>query len=304
MASRWRRVDGVLAVDKPAGPSSTTVLQHLRRLYQAEKAGHGGTLDPAASGLLVVLFGEAAKFSQWQLGGGKTYTGVIRLGVTTTTDDAQGEVLHRQAASVDGIDLAALAARFTGTLRQRPPAFSALKREGRPLYEYARAGETVEIAEREVRISRLKLTPGGQERLAFEVDCGGGTYIRSLARDIGEALGCGAHLESLRRTRAGGVGVDEAVQVAQVEATDDAGRASLLLPPDRLLAGLPALVLAEEEALALSAGRRVPAPGGATLGISRTYGPGARFLGVAEVTDTGLLVARRLMAAPASGTPR
>jgi tRNA pseudouridine55 synthase len=304
MASRWRRVDGVLAVDKPAGPSSTTVLQHLRRLYQAEKAGHGGTLDPAASGLLAVLFGEAAKFSQWQLGGAKSYEGSIRLGITTTTDDAQGGELSRREVSLDGIDLAALATRFTGTLRQRPPAFSALKRDGRPLYAYARAGEVVDMEEREVRIERLRLHAEPPDRLGFEVDCGGGTYIRSLARDIGQALGCGAHLESLRRTRAAGIGVEEAVPLAQVEAADAAGRAVLLLPPDRLLACLPALDLPPDEAAALCAGRRVSAPAGAALGVSRTYAPGGRFLGVAEVTPDGLLVARRLMASPASATAR
>lgn len=304
MASRWRRVDGVLAVDKPAGPSSTTVLQHLRRLYQAEKAGHGGTLDPAASGLLVVLFGEAAKFSQWQLGGGKTYTGVIRLGTTTTTDDAQGEVMNRAAVSLEGVDLMALAARFTGSLRQRPPAFSALKRDGRPLYAYARAGQAVEIDEREVTIDRLQLNADGTSALAFEVDCGGGTYIRSLARDIGEALGCGAHLESLRRTRSAGIAVNDAVPVATVEAADEAARASLLLPPDRLLSALPPLQLPADLAADLSAGRRVLAPGGARLGISRTYGPDERFLGVAEVTVDGFLVARRLMASTGSATAR
>ena len=291
-------MDGVLVVDKPAGPSSTTVLQHLRRLYAAEKAGHGGTLDPAASGLLVVLFGEAAKFSQWQLGGRKTYTGIVRLGFTTTTDDGEGEPLLHRPVSLDGVDLQALAARFTGTLSQRPPAYSALKRDGRPLYEYARAGVEVAIQMREVQVYRLSLWPEGVERLAFEVDCGGGTYVRSLARDIGEALGCGAHLESLRRTRAGGLWVGDAAPLAALEAADEAGRAALLRPPDCLLEGLPAVELGDAQAVALSGGRRVPVPDDSTLGTSRVYGPGGRFLGVADVTPERLLVARRLMAAP------
>lgn len=301
MSSRWQSVDGVLAVDKPPGPSSTTVLQHVRRLYAARKAGHGGTLDPAASGLLVVLFGEASKFSQWQLGGDKTYTGTIRLGVTTTTDDAEGEVLESRTVCLDGTDLGALARRFTGLLRQRPPAFSALKRDGRPLYAYARAGQAVAVEEREVRISRLILVQREPACLGFEVDCGGGTYIRSLARDLGAVLGCGAHLESLRRTGAGGLDVASAARLEDLEAADTAWRLKRLLPPDALLSGIPRLDLSPSACDALSVGRRIPVPYGCGPGISRAYDLEGRFLGVVEAGPEGVLAPRRMMSGHDSG---
>lgn len=304
MKADWRRVDGVLLVDKPSGPSSTSVLQHVRRLYRAQKAGHGGTLDPAASGLLVLLFGEATKFSQWQLGGDKTYAGTIRLGATTSTDDAAGEVLERRPVSIDGVDLSALASRFTGTLRQKPPAFSALKREGRPLYAYAREGLAVEVSEREVVIDRLTLSRQDADSLLFEVDCGGGTYIRSLARDLGEFLGCGAHLETLRRTRAGGLDVAMAASLESLEAATPEGRAGFLLTPDALLRGLPRVDLAQASVQALTAGRELPSPPAATVGFSRVYDPDGRFLGVAETTVSGRLLARRLMAVQAAVTAR
>jgi tRNA pseudouridine55 synthase len=296
MRPSWRCVDGVLALDKPVGPSSTSVLQHVRRLYRAQKAGHGGTLDPAASGLLVLLFGEATKFSQWQLGGAKTYTGTIRLGVTTSTDDAEGEVLQRCPVTLEAVDLSALANRFTGTLLQRPPMFSALKREGRPLYAYARKGLAVDIASREVVIERLALSRLGSEQLLFAVDCGSGTYIRSLARDIGEALGCGAHLESLRRTHAGGLDVAKAVSVEALEAATAEERDGLLLPPDALLWELPRVDLQAAAAKALTAGQPVFQETKEQIGFSRVYGPDGDFLGVAEATPSGRLLARRLMA--------
>jgi tRNA pseudouridine55 synthase len=297
MKAPWRCVNGVLALDKPVGPSSTSVLQHVRRLYRAQKAGHGGTLDPAASGLLVLLFGEATKFSQWQLGGAKTYTGTIRLGVTTSTDDAEGEVLQRCPVASESVDLSALASRFTGTLLQRPPVFSALKREGRPLYAYARKGLALDIAPREVVIERLVLSRLGAEQLLFAVDCGSGTYIRSLARDIGEVLGCGAHLESLRRTHAGGLDLAKAVSVEALEAATADQRDGLLLPPDTLLWGLPRVDLPAAAAKALSAGQSVVQETKEQIGVSRVYGPDGDFLGVAEATPSGRLLARRLVAA-------
>lgn len=300
----WTRVDGVLPVDKPAGPSSTSVLQHVRRLYAARKAGHGGTLDPAASGLLVVLFGEATKFSQWQLGGRKTYAGTIRLGVTTSTDDEEGEVLQRRPVSIEGVDLAALASRFTGMLRQKPPMFSALKREGKPLYSYAREGRTVEALEREVVIDRLSLARLDKETLRFEVDCGGGTYIRSLARDLGDYLDCGAHLATLRRSRAGSLDIAAAVSLESLETDDDEKRATRLLAPDVLLRGLPRVELMGDVARALVSGREVSSPPDAEVGFSRVYDPEGAFLGVAETTTSGRLLARRLMAVPAVGSTR
>lgn len=291
-----RRVDGLLLVDKPVGPTSNAVLQRVKRLYNAAKAGHGGTLDPMASGLLAIVFGEAAKFSSALLAGDKTYTGVIQLGVTTTTGDAEGAVTERHTVDAGAIDVAGLCRRFTGEITQTPPNYSAIKVDGRPLYAYAREGAAVTARPRQVRIEELQLAVEPPDRLRFAVTCGGGTYIRSLAEDIGRSIGCGAHLAELRRVASGPLTEQMTVRYDTLETLTDEQRLAALLPPDTLLYGLPRLELDDSTVADLVHGRRTGAPIGHSIGKSKIYERSGQFLGVAEVTADGRLVPVRLMA--------
>lgn len=295
-----RRVDGLLLIDKPVGPTSNAVLQRVKRLYNAAKAGHGGTLDPMASGLLAIVFGEAAKFSSSLLAGDKTYTGVIQLGVTTSTGDAEGEVVERKMVNPHAIDLERLQRDYSGVITQTPPNCSAIKVDGRPLYAYAREGAAVTAQPRQVRIEKLVLTLEPPDRLRFAVTCGGGTYIRSLAEDIGRTVGCGAHLTELRRVASGPLTLQSAVEYGALEALSDRQRMEKLLPPDAMLYGLPRLELDAATAANLVHGRRAEAPAGQPAGKSKVYERSGQFLGVAEVTADGRLVPVRLMATGAA----
>jgi len=290
-----RRVDGLLLVDKPVGPSSNAVLQRVKRLFRAAKAGHTGTLDPMASGLLIVCFGEATKFSAGLLEGEKSYSGVIQLGVMTTTGDAEGEVIERKPVLAGTIDPVGLAHRFSGEITQIPPSYSALKLNGRPLYAYAREGTVIPAKPRQVMIHALELEAVGVDRLRFLVRCGGGTYIRSLAEDIGRTIGCGAHLATLRRVASGRFEVSTAVSFEALESMSDAERLARLRSPDAALQALPSLTLDAVAVAALVQGRHPDVPAGATVGKSRIYDSAGRFLGVAEVTAEEHLVPVRLM---------
>ncbi|HEX6945073.1 MAG TPA: tRNA pseudouridine(55) synthase TruB [Casimicrobiaceae bacterium] len=276
-----RPVDGVLLLDKPVGISSNTALQHARRLYRAEKAGHTGTLDPLASGLLPLCFGEATKFAQYLLDARKRYTATIRFGATTTTGDSEGEVRQVRPVTFGPEALAAALARFTGPLMQVPPAYSALKFEGRPHYEYARAGQEVPRAPRAVEIHALRLVSWTSPDAVVDVECSKGTYVRVLAEDLGEALGCGAHLAGLRRTATGGFALDDAVTFAQLEAVDEAARDARLLPAAVLVGALPRAEVAPADAARFRQGQPAPSPGAAD-GPCALFA-GADFLGVAEV---------------------
>ncbi|MBU3694858.1 MAG: tRNA pseudouridine(55) synthase TruB, partial [Rhodocyclaceae bacterium] len=221
--SRWRAVDGLLLLDKPSGITSNAALQRARRVLQAEKAGHTGTLDPLASGLLPLCFGQATKFARFLLDADKRYTATVAFGLTTTTGDSDGEPLERRPVAVDEPTLRTVLARFTGAIEQVPPMYSALKRDGRPLYDYARAGIEVERAARPVTLHAIDLLAFDGAQAVLDVSCSKGTYIRVLAEDIGAALGCGAHLAGLRRTATSGWRADEAVALAEFEAlTPDA----------------------------------------------------------------------------------
>jgi tRNA pseudouridine55 synthase len=293
-------IDGVLALDKPRGLSSNLALQQARRLLQARKAGHTGTLDPLASGLLPLTFGEATKFSADLLDADKEYEATLELGVTTTTGDAEGEVLERRAVDAGAGRFEELLRRFTGEQRQVPPMHSALKREGRPLYELARRGVEVERASRTVCIHRLRLLEWDARRPRIEVACSKGTYVRVLAQDLGAALGCGAHLHALRRTRVGPLRLDQAVDAAQLEAMALPARRGLLLPVDHLLAGLPRVTLAQDAALRFGHGQAVAlstagAPPAAPGARMRVYDAAGRLMGVARCRD-GRLEAERLVA--------
>ena len=234
-----RPVHGVLLLDKPLGLSSNNALQKAKWLLQAEKAGHTGTLDPLATGVLPLCFGAATKFSQLQLDADKTYEAVARLGAKTSTGDAEGEVIATRPVRVTPADLEAIAPRFTGAILQTPPMYSALKKDGRALYEYARAGLEVERAARDVTIFTLNmaLSHVGIEEFTIKivVKCSKGTYIRTLAEDIGEALGCGAHLIALRRIETGGFHAAQCVTLAALEAMTVRQRLACLQPVDALL---------------------------------------------------------------------
>ena len=243
-----RAVHGVLLLDKPLGLSSNDALQKAKWLLRAEKAGHTGTLDPLATGLLPLCFGAATKFSQVSLEADKTYEATLKLGQTTTTGDMEGEVLETRPVEVDAAKIAAACQAFTGEIEQIPPMHSALKHEGKALYEYARQGIEIERQARRVTIHAIQILGGEGNELTISVRCSKGTYIRTLAEDIGRMLGCGAHLSALRRTASGPVRVEDAVTLDALAAMNEVEREALLHPPDSLLADWPAVQLAGEEA--------------------------------------------------------
>jgi len=293
-----RAVHGVLLLDKPLGLSSNDALQKAKRLYRAEKAGHTGTLDPLATGLLPLCFGAATKFSQVSLDADKTYRATLQLGSTTTTADAEGEVLLEREVNVTRAQLQAVIERFTGPIRQVPPMHSALKHEGRALYDYARAGIEIEREARAVTIHRIAIvdddTAGTDGRWTLDVRCSKGTYIRTLAEDIGEALGCGAHLAALRRTETGGLALDQALTLEQLAEMDEAQREAALLDADALLADWPVVRLGDEDAGRFLSGlrRRLPLADAEQV---RVYGPDPRaFLGSGRV-NAGELISTRLL---------
>lgn len=255
-----RPVHGVLLLDKPLGFSSNQALQKAKWLLRAEKAGHTGTLDPLATGVLPLCFGAATKFSQMHLDADKAYETTVRLGVKTSTADAEGEVLSERPVAVSQTQLDAVLSRFTGPIQQVPPMHSALKKDGKALYEYARAGLEVERAPRDVTIYGLDLlealTDSAQAAIKLRVACSKGTYIRTLGEDIGEALGCGGHLTALRRVRTGGFGPEQCISLDALEAMDEAQRMACLLPVDVLLQGYAHVTLDSENAARFLSGMR------------------------------------------------
>jgi tRNA pseudouridine55 synthase len=292
-----RDIDGVLLLDKPSGISSNAALQGARRLLAARRGGHTGTLDPMATGLLVLCLGEATKFSGALLDADKAYAARVRLGVRTSTGDAEGEVLETREVRVDPAGLEAALERFRGTIEQVPPMHSAIKHRGRPLYAYARKGESVERAARPVVIRQLVLERAQDGELELRVVCSKGTYIRVLAEDLGEALGCGAHLSALRRTGVGPFGLDGSVTLDALAQVPEPARASLLLPVEALLGSWPRVALAGEAETRFRQGQRVPA---ATREPRvAVFGADGNFLGIGEIDPEGMLRAKRQMAVPA-----
>jgi len=287
-------IDGVLLLDKPVGITSNAALQKAKWLLNAKKAGHTGTLDPFADGLLPLCFGEATKFSAYLLEADKHYRAVLQLGVTTTTGDPEGEILATREVHASRAEIEALLPRFTGEIEQIPPMHSALKHQGRPLYEYARAGIEIDRPPRKVTIRALELIECDPPRVVLDVQCSAGTYIRTLAQDIGAALGCGAHLTELKRTAAGGFRLDQAHTLADLEALDAPLRAGLLLHADCLVAHLPALQLDAADTRALCQGRSV-AHATDHQGLMRIYTAPHTFIGLADA-DAGHLIPRRLIA--------
>ena len=284
----------------PSGLSSNAALQVAKRLYRAEKAGHTGTLDPLATGLLPLCFGAATKFSQVSLDADKGYRATLRLGITTTTGDAEGEVVAQREVAVVRADLEQACAGFVGPIRQQPPMHSALKHEGRPLYAYARAGIDIERETREVTIHRIDVVDGEGATWTLDIDCSKGTYVRTLAEDIGAVLGCGAHLSGLRRVACGPLKVASAHTLEALEALDEATRDALLLEPDALLADWPQVRLDDEGAARFLAGvrRRIPLPDAPRV---RVYGPEPKaFLGGGHI-QAGELISTRLLSLVEAG---
>jgi tRNA pseudouridine55 synthase len=299
-ARRGDAVDGVLLLDKPSGITSNLALQKARRLLNAAKAGHTGTLDPLASGLLPLTLGEATKFSSDLLEADKAYRATLQLGVRTTTADADGEVIETRSVTVTRAAIDAVLPRFTGTIAQVPPMHSALKRDGRALYEYAREGIEVERAPRQVKIHRLVVVMHEGSTVAIDVDCSKGTYVRVLAEEIGTALGCGAHLSALRRTRVGALSLERSVTLEALENMPPAVRREWLMPVDALLAALPRVELDETRARRFQHGN--PIDLGGVPGRTRVYGPDGRLLGLADMDEHGALNPRRLLATVAEST--
>ncbi|HWU97466.1 MAG TPA: tRNA pseudouridine(55) synthase TruB [Oxalicibacterium sp.] len=250
-------VHGVLLLDKPVGLSSNDALIKAKRLLNAEKAGHTGTLDPFATGLLPLCFGEATKFAQDLLDADKTYETVVHLGVTTTTGDTEGEILDTREIDVSRLQIEEALSQFTGDIQQIPPMYSALKRDGKPLYEYARAGVTLEREARAVRIHQLTLIDFQSPYLTLRVCCSKGTYIRVLGEDIGAALCCGAHLNALRRVQVGDLTIGGAVTLEGFAELDEASRQSALAPVDALLTSFPKIQLSEDLAKRFLHGQRL-----------------------------------------------
>lgn len=287
MARTYRSLDGVLLFDKPLELSSNDALQKVRRLFQAEKAGHTGTLDPLATGLLPVCFGEATKFSNSLLDADKTYRALLRLGQTTTTGDAEGEITAEHPVEVGQPEVDVVLARFRGEIQQLPPMHSALKHQGKPLYEYIRKGETIERELRSVVIHELLLNSFSGNELDITVRCSKGTYIRTLAEDIGAALGCGAHLIGLRRTAIAHFDLNDSHTLQQLAAMSDAERAACILPLESLMPDMPRLQLDAVQVQRLAQGQRLGLDTGLPDGKVSLHGPQG-FIGV------GLLQGRRL----------
>ena len=252
-----RAVHGVLVLDKPVGPSSTQALSAAKRLFGALKAGHGGTLDPMASGILPVLFGEATKFAQQGLDADKTYVATVALGQQTDTGDAEGQVISSHPVSVDQQQLERVLSAQLGVQQQTPPMYSALKHQGRPLYEYARAGQTVDKPARQIHIHQIDLLSYDAPTAVIRVHCSKGTYIRVLAQTIGEQLGCGAHLSALRRTGVGSLQIEQSFSLESLDRMDAKAREACLMPVDALANDWPMAALSDDQVQELRFGRSI-----------------------------------------------
>ena len=303
---RFRPLDGILLLDKPAGMSSNAALQAARRLFRAEKGGHTGSLDPLATGLLPLCFGEATKLAGLLLGADKAYEAGIVLGATTDTDDADGQVLlERPVPALDRVALEAALAPLTGVLRQRAPVYSALKQGGEPLYARARRGEAIEAPVREVVVHAIELLDFGPGRLRLRVACGSGTYIRSLARDLGEALGCGAHVTQLRRLWVDPFTAPRMYTLEELETLAAGGDEALdacLLPIEAGLAAYPRVTLDDDQARRLAQGQGVAAQAGAVATVA-VFSEGGRLLGIGRREPGGLRAQRLFTWGAALGQP-
>ncbi|MEJ1297599.1 MAG: tRNA pseudouridine(55) synthase TruB [Candidatus Sedimenticola sp. (ex Thyasira tokunagai)] len=296
---RGRNVQGILLLDKPLGESSNSALQKVKTLFFAMKAGHTGSLDPLATGLLPICFGGATKISAFLLDADKRYTVKVKLGATTATGDTEGEILETR--STDGIneaDVVAALERFVGEIQQIPPMYSALKHKGERLYKLAREGKVVEREPRTVTIHSLTLLSSSLPEFDLDVHCSKGTYVRTLAEDIGEVLGCGAHVTALRRTAVGPFDGTGMVDMSTVESyREETGNSldELLLPVDSALGDWPEIHLNSDSAYYLKMGQPVVVPKAPTSGWVRLYDDKEAFIGVGQIEDDGKVAPRRLI---------
>jgi tRNA pseudouridine55 synthase len=296
---RGRDVNGILLLDKPSGITSNDALQQVKRLYFAKKAGHTGSLDPLASGVLPICMGEATKVSAFLLDADKRYQVRCQLGVRTATADAEGEVLEtRPVGNYSEQQLEAVLDGFRGSIEQVPPMYSALKHEGQRLYKLARQGVEVEREARTVEIYQLTLTGRGPDWIDIAVHCSKGTYVRTLAEDIGDRLGCGAHVSALRRTAVGPyseTGLVTLEQLRTLKENDMPAMDGLLLPIETALTQWPDVQLSADAAFYLQQGQAVLVPRAPTSGWVRLYAGNRDFLGMGEILDDGRVAPRRLM---------
>lgn len=306
MKRRADAVDGLLLLDKPSGMTSNRALQTVRRLLNARKAGHTGSLDPAATGMLPLCFGEATKVCAYLLNADKSYRVTAKLGIATNTGDADGKETSTAAVpDLSADDWDAILQGFSGESTQIPPMFSALKKNGKRLYELARKGETVERDPRPVRINEIRLLEIAGSRLVFRVSCSKGTYIRVLVEDIARVAGTVAHTARLHRESVGDFAAVDMLDMATVEglaAQDIEALRAKLLPPDVALASMQMVSISAAEAANFSAGQSVEIAAAQTSGLTRVYGAGRKFIGVGEVTRDGQLAPRRVFQTQ-DGTP-
>lgn len=298
-----RAINGVLLLDKPLGFSSNQALQKVKWLFSATKAGHTGTLDPLATGLLPICLGEATKFAQYVTDADKTYFATIKLGATTTTGDAEGEVLTTAPVNVTQPQLEAACKQFLGEISQMPPMYSALKHEGKALYEYAREGVNIERKTRLITIQSIAINDFDDDIAKITVSCSKGTYIRTLAEDIGTVLGCGAHLIGLRRIETAGYLLAQAITIEQLEALSQENRDALLLPVDSAIEALTKVILNADAAHFVLQGQAVWLPGNTRQNLSvgddlRLYDEQGQFLGLGFLQDDGNIAPKRLIQRP------
>ncbi len=306
---KGRDVDGVLVLDKPSGMTSNAALQTIKHAFYARKAGHTGSLDPLATGVLPICFGQATRFSQYLLDSDKAYEATIRLGVSTDSGDSEGKVLQESnVPKIDGSRWERLLDKFRGEVEQVPNMFSAIKVDGQPLYRLARQGIEVDRAPRQVTIYSLVLRGCKDDQVQLGIRCSKGTYIRCLAQDIGEELGCGAHVTQLKRISSGPFDIDQAVSIDRIidlaESRDFAALAEHLLPVSSAVSSLPAVTLPYLSALYLRQGQPVQVGGAPMDGMVRLYSKtedAQVFLGVGEIDGDGLIAPRRLLADSGSG---
>ncbi len=296
--AKGRKVDGILLLNKPHGISSNAALQKVKRLYNAQKAGHTGNLDPFATGMLPICLGEATKVSAYMLDADKSYLATCKLGIKTATADAEGEVVEQREVGnylIEDIEL--VLDQFRGEIEQVPPMYSALKQNGVPLYKLARDGIEVERKSRQVKIYHLEVLDYSGDELKLKVDCSKGTYIRTLAEDIGEVLGCGAHLSALHRTQVGCFHEDGLYHLSQLEQLAEEGFETLddvLLPPEMALDSWPAVQLTENGAYYIKQGQAIQVPNAPSSGWVRIHGASAEFIGVGTVLSDGRIAPKRL----------
>ena len=290
-----RNVSGVLLLDKPLGFSSNQALQKVKWIFQAAKAGHTGTLDPLATGLLPLCFGEATKFAHYLTDADKTYIATIKLGVTTNTGDAEGQVLSTHIVNVSPAEFANACEQFIGKISQIPPMYSALKHEGKALYEYARAGVEIQRASRIITIHSIKVNTFAHDVANVSVSCSKGTYVRTLAEDIGAVLGCGAHLSGLRRIQTANYSIEQAVTLEQFEAMNLEQRQTALMPMDSAVLHLPAILIDADSTHYLRQGQAVWQSGVNVKGLLRLYNENHEFLGLGEQDDDGKIAPKRLI---------